>query len=206
VLFTSGTYSQPACAPETIVLLFGVPIQASDVDEPGGLTFAIWPFHLLFNLTLTLTWGIILAFSSASAVHDTPIPTPSRRNSHSEDAPLPRGDDESTFRYEGRRLWQEMKRWVVRKLPIERARRWIMFSNALAVVFVVMEIVMSEVQTYLNNILPGENVWGFGQACPIALMSQFAAFVNLTLIYHLDSCITPRHRTYMGNNSRTEQP
>jgi len=62
LLFTSPYYAQQSCNDYTVIVLFGAPIQAPAIND--GL-FGVWVLWLLFNVTLTLAWGVFLVMSGS---------------------------------------------------------------------------------------------------------------------------------------------
>ncbi len=141
VLITDPDYAQKACTPYTIVMLFGKPFTTHWVNHGH---FAIWPFWLLFNLLLTLIWGIFLVANSSPAVHPVLSRQPSRL-SHAVDS------ISSTS-------WR-------RYLPVDRGRILVVAENVLAFLISAFFLVSTEVQVGKNSrcVIGGENTdWSFG--------------------------------------------
>lgn len=141
MLFTDPEYAQKACNPYTIVMLFGKPFTTHSVNHDH---FAVWLCWLLFNLSVTLIWGILLVSSSSPAVHPVLSRQPSRL-SHAADSVA------STS-------WR-------RYLPVDRGRWLVVTENVVAFLISGFFLVSSEVQVGKNKscLLGGENTtWSFG--------------------------------------------
>ncbi|KJA13145.1 hypothetical protein HYPSUDRAFT_73135 [Hypholoma sublateritium FD-334 SS-4] len=146
MLFTDPEYAQKACNPYTIVMLFGKPFTTHSVNHGY---FAVWPCWLLFNLSITLIWGILLVSSSSPAVH----PVLSRQPSH--------------LSHEADSVASTSWR---RYLPVDRGRRLVVAENVLAFLISTFFLVSSEVQVGKNKscLLGGENTeWSFGQVAAL---------------------------------------
>lgn len=137
MLLTDPEYAQPACSSTTRVMLFVVPFT---VEEINHKYFIVWPLWLLFNVTITTVWGLLLVVNSAPSVH----PVLSRQTSL---------DDILTRRR--RRFFKALDWGRIRVLAL----------NCLAFLLAVMFIVVCEVQVnHLGNCTMGENSdWSFGQ-------------------------------------------
>lgn len=66
-LFVSPIYSQPTCSGQTVLMMFLIPIKVADVrgglnhpSAPYRWSIAIWPLWLVFCLTVSSVYGIIL--------------------------------------------------------------------------------------------------------------------------------------------------
>ncbi|KAF8969148.1 hypothetical protein BDZ97DRAFT_1915511 [Flammula alnicola] len=153
ILFTDPEYAQKACNPDTIVLLFGKPFATSTINH--GL-FVVWPMWLLFNVLITLVWGVLLVYNSSPSVH----PVLSRHPSRSVDLPS---------------TWQP-------SFPIDKGRIMVLIGNIMAFLISVLFLVSSEVQVAKNCVLGGENTsWSFGQvaALLVALAPAWSIFAAI---------------------------
>ncbi|KDR78824.1 hypothetical protein GALMADRAFT_224071 [Galerina marginata CBS 339.88] len=152
MLFTDTEYYQAACAPDTILLLFGKAFYTRRINHD---LFIIWPMWLLFNLATTLIWGILLVHSSSPSVHPILSRQPSRI-----DLPV---------------TWRD-------KLPVDKGRIMVLLANLTAFLIAVLFLVSSEVQVVRNCVLGGEDTdWSFGQiaALLVALAPAWSIFAAL---------------------------
>lgn len=141
MMFTSTDYAQIACSPSTRVILFGKIWTVQDINDERY--FVVWPLWLLFCMGLTLVWGALLTVSSSRDVH----PVLSRHSSRVIDV-------NSRFPFS----------MIGDVLPFnDRGRLALLIGNFLAFLFSLFLLVVSELQVKVNNILPGENSWAFGQ-------------------------------------------
>jgi len=197
-MFTSPTYAQPECNASTVLFFFGAPLQASQIDPhlrtSGSPTdpsyFVIWPLWLLFSMSLTMAYFIILSVSSSSSLLPkaashlvTPRPTGfayntprSRGQSRVRDF-LPRSRSPSRKRSRtpapsARRFRFPSRRELASLLPSREAL--VLFShNFWAVVLSGGLVIATETQHALQPwLLPGENdATGFGQMAALLLAS-----------------------------------
>lgn len=124
-----------ACIPETHIVLFFVSMQAKDINQGH---FALWGCWLLFSISVTLLFGILLVLSSTSGANGNRKPKESRRR--------PKTSWITRF----------TKKWD----PQGNKRRNIVFMFAVLICFVLVYV--SEWQAKANCVL-GDDSWGFGQ-------------------------------------------
>ncbi|KAH9481291.1 hypothetical protein JR316_0005813 [Psilocybe cubensis] len=136
-LFTDPEYYQKACIPSTIVVLFG---RLFSVQKINHGQYIIWPLWLLFNLAITLIWGVLLVYSSSPSVHPVLSRSPSRL-----DLPL---------------TWRD-------KLPQDKGRIMVIISNFVAFLISLLLLVSSEVQVARNCVHDENSDWSFGQIAAI---------------------------------------
>ncbi|KAH7097638.1 hypothetical protein BKA62DRAFT_774107 [Auriculariales sp. MPI-PUGE-AT-0066] len=147
LLFTSPYYAELSCSKHTVVALFGIPLQAIDLN---GKYFGLWVFWLAFNMTVTFAWGVFLVVSGSVKAQD-------EERQPDDDADLP------TRLYYGIYL---LKR-LIRDGPL---RRRVVMASALA--FALGFLANAEVQqTYNCFVSDAENSeWGFGQVAAVLLV------------------------------------
>ncbi|KZV95470.1 hypothetical protein EXIGLDRAFT_748131 [Exidia glandulosa HHB12029] len=63
-LFTSPYFAEKSCSATTVVVLFGVPFRAAEINEDW---FGIWVLWLVFNMGVTFIWGAFLVISGAAS-------------------------------------------------------------------------------------------------------------------------------------------
>lgn len=132
MLFTDSEYYQKACIPSTIVVLFGKPFFVGSINHD---LYIVWPIWLLFNLAITLIWGILLVYSSCPSVH----PVLSRSTSPF-DLPL---------------TWRD-------KLRLDKGRIMVVSANVMAFLISVLFLVSSEMQVAKNCVHDENSDWSFG--------------------------------------------
>ncbi|KAF8150867.1 hypothetical protein B0H34DRAFT_801785 [Crassisporium funariophilum] len=140
MLFTDPEYAQKVCSPDTVVVLFAQRFTARAINHH---LYILWPIWLLFNLGITLFWGILLVKSSSPSVH----PVLSRQPSIIDSSSAWRG-----------------------RFPMDRGRILLLLGNIVAFLIALLFLVSSEVQVGHNCIRGGENIdWSFGQVAALLL-------------------------------------
>ncbi|KAF7980740.1 hypothetical protein HWV62_36761 [Athelia sp. TMB] len=135
-LFTSPYYAQTACSPETNIVLFLVTMRAGRINHGN---FGLWGSWLLFSISVTLLFGVLLVLSSTSGA-----------NGNREPKKVLRKPKVSRFT-------RAVKAWD----PQGNKRRNIVFG--FAVLICLMLVVTSEVQARKNCVFGENDTWGFGQ-------------------------------------------
>lgn len=81
-LFVSHTYQQPKCSPNTVLMLFLIPMNASDIrgamsykagdgEEAGRRWgYAVWPLWLIFMLAMSTGYGFLLVLRATEFSDD----------------------------------------------------------------------------------------------------------------------------------------
>lgn len=171
-MFVSPLYTHPECSGRTVILPFGNPMKVHDLNQ--STHYWVWALWLLFCLSVTGFWGILLVFNSSEASH-----------------PILQWDDTTTdgyiiipvfqiqrwamFKQRLQELWERIKAsW-----PNDKFKRLHFCTNILAIVVVLFFFLNNEVQVILNirtNCVTQESDWGFGQVA--ALLLAVSSFPN----------------------------
>ncbi|KZP05942.1 hypothetical protein FIBSPDRAFT_1053818 [Athelia psychrophila] len=135
-LFTSPYYAQEACSPETRVVLFFVSMKAMTINEGQ---FALWGCWLLFSISVTLLFGILLVLSSTSGANGNRQPKKPLRK------------PKTSW------ITRTTKKWD----PRGNKRRAIVFVFAVLICSAL--VFVSERQAHDNCVSGDNDSWGFGQ-------------------------------------------
>ncbi|KDQ15135.1 hypothetical protein BOTBODRAFT_303248 [Botryobasidium botryosum FD-172 SS1] len=166
ILFTHPWYSQTDCSGSTILVFFGASYTAHDINHGH---YAIWPCWLIFSLSVTFVWGVILVISSASAAHDRPaIAVDNEAAEHDKKY--------WTLSLFG---WHE----ISFERDAERVKIWI--GHFMAFLIGLMYLTVSEMQIAKNNILPGENQLGSFGSTAALLLAVAPAWAVVVALYKL---------------------
>ncbi|KZS92219.1 hypothetical protein SISNIDRAFT_125280 [Sistotremastrum niveocremeum HHB9708] len=149
ILFTDTTYAQAPCSDLTLLYFFGIPLHASDINHGSYYIFPLW---LLFNMCISLFWGILLVVTSNPDMH----PVLSRAQTEL--------DPESA-------ISEVINNITKFGIPYRDRKRMLLLGvNVLAVIVAAFILITSELEAWKNCILLGENTtWGFGQITAILL-------------------------------------
>ncbi|EJD50494.1 hypothetical protein AURDEDRAFT_150200 [Auricularia subglabra TFB-10046 SS5] len=69
LLFTSPYFAEKSCSRSTVIVLFGAPLKAADINQQYFYAWVLW---LVFNMGVTFTWGAFLVLSGAASRRHNP--------------------------------------------------------------------------------------------------------------------------------------